>query len=96
MEYTIKVNGKEYKAVLKEPNFTDFRMAQMASSFNGQYDSLAAGSSLIQHCWLSGSEELKDGDSEKASPDVSKAYATLAAEVYNDIFLSLDAEIKKK
>lgn len=95
MEFTVTINNKECKAELREPLFNDYRMASMAANFNGVYDRLGAGSSLIQHCWVSGDESLKKGDESK-DPEIAKAYTALALDVYNEIYTELDIEIKKK
>lgn len=95
MEYTITIKGKEYKATLRDPLFLDYRMASVAGKAYGVFDHLAAGSSLIQHCWTNGDEALKDGDETK-DPELAKAYMSFCATVYTDIFGDTDVEVKKK
>lgn len=96
-EFTIKINEeKELKAVLNEPLFEQYRFASMELiKMPGYVDKLAAGSSLVQHCWKEGPEELKAGDESKDA-DIAKAYASLCMDVYNEIFTGFEINVKKK
>ena len=95
LKFEISIDGKDYKAVLRKPLFTDYRMASLSLQSNtGKLDILAAGSSIIQYCWKSGSEELKNGD-ETDNPEIAKAYMNFCTAVYNKVFNETRAEIKK-
>jgi hypothetical protein len=93
--FTIKTEEKEYTAVLREPLFLDYRMCMMSLNNRDGLDTLACGSSLVQHCWIEGDEELKKGDETK-NPVIAKAYVTLCNKVYNEIASVYHSDVKKK
>jgi hypothetical protein len=97
IEFAIKVSkDKELKAVLREPLFNEYRFATIElMKVPGHIDKLACGSSLIQHCWQDGDESLKNGDESK-NPEIATAYASLCIDVYQELYIAFDIEVKKK
>lgn len=97
IEFIIKISSKKtLKATLRKPLFNEYRFATMElQKVPGTIDQLAAGSSLIQHCWVEGDEILKNGDTSK-DPEIATAYASLCLDVYNELYSAFGIEIKKK
>ena len=97
VEFTVKVSEKEeLKATLRRPLFSEYRFATMEYGKTAGYpDKLACGSSLVQHCWEDGDEKLKNGDTSK-DPDIATAYASLCMDVYHELYIAFDIEVKKK
>jgi hypothetical protein len=92
---TIKSSEKEYKVTLRKPLFNEYRMASiMLQTQDGHVDKLGCGSSLVQHCWEKGDEELKKGDETK-NPDLATAYASLCIEAYDSLYTGFETDVKK-
>lgn len=96
-KFSIKISKeKTLDCELRDPLFRDFRFASMElNSTAGRIDKLAAGSSLIQHCWVTGDDELKNGDESK-DPQIAMAYTSLCIDVYNELYKGYEVEVKKK
>ena len=97
MTITVKMprGTKDLKAVLKYPGFDEFRMAAMAlQTGSGKADYLAAGRQFIKLCWVSGDENLKNGDESK-DIDLQSAFVSACMDAYNEFFTSFDTEVKK-
>jgi hypothetical protein len=97
IEFVVKLGDKkELKATLREPLFNEYRFASIElSKVPGHIDKIAAGSSLVQHCWVEGDETLKNGDESKDS-EISRAYVSLCIDVYKELYTGFAVEIKKK
>lgn len=90
----IIIDIKGYEVELRRPLFIDFRMASQAYN-NGDGDLLAAGSSLVQYCWVKGDEKIKNGDESKDA-EIANIYTALCLEAYHSLFKIYKSEIKKK
>jgi hypothetical protein len=91
----VKTDKKKYEVILKKPLFKEYRMASMMlQTSDGYIDKLGCGSSLVQHCWLKGDEELRSGD-ETTNPDIATAYASLCIEAYENLYIGFATDVKK-
>jgi|LWDU01.1.fsa_nt_gi hypothetical protein len=97
IEFTINIDDKRtLKAGLRQPLFNDYRYAMMElHKVESFVDTLAAGSSLIQHCWVEGDESLKTGNISE-DPVIATAYASLCNQVYTELYIGFAIEVKKK
>jgi len=86
-EIIIKSAKKEYKCILREPDFDVYSNAMMILERpKGGSDRLGAGKFVIETCWLSGDEAIKVDTKLLVSASIP------ALELLN----IWDAELKKK
>jgi hypothetical protein len=51
-------NGKEFKAWIRKPNFTELGLA----TTNAKKNPMNFSKTIIQTCWLAGDEEIKENE----------------------------------
>lgn len=107
MNNTIDINtgNRNFRVVLKDPEFKDYQTANIALQNEYGVDNIAAGRIVLKNCWVEGGEivdgkdgyineeDFRVGDNSK-DPIILKAYITACVEAYQLLNL-FESDLKK-